>query len=168
MAKKTKPVRIYISSELFQSQELPDFLKEMVEREECYYRVTKRPEQLTKKEKRESHERVTKDIIVNDGTKEVKIPLVSFDRKGKRYYRDFIDLSDMLEFCTDFTDECDLGFSIDYFDPEDPEDEKFLEVNYGLGMAAGYCMEVKDGVVMLEEQLAEMAEMYEEGEEGVE
>lgn len=159
---KTK-TRLYFTSQLADSQNLPDFLKESLEREPCVYRVTKHTNNLSKKEKRESQERVSENRVVNlpDG-KELKIPLVHFDKKGFRYYKDFGELKELIEFMTDMSDNTDIGLGIEEYDSEDENQSKYLEAKFGLNMGDALVCEVKDYIIAAEGRIEELEEMIDD------
>lgn len=165
MAKKKieSKFKVYVASEFGSSQELPDFLKDMLEREECTYRVTKPEGALTKKEKRGAQELVKKEFTVQHEGGEFKVPFVSFDRRGKRYFLEVNSLEELFEFVMDYNEYSDCGFTFEKYDPEDDDDAEYLENKFGLEMPECTVMEIKDGVMVLDpEMMEEMDEDFEE------
>lgn len=146
---KNKPIRYYCCSQIFVSNELPNRLQGLLQREPATYRVTKSENSLTTKEKRDSREVVKKKgkvpVMSEEGVKEMELNLVEFDKSLWRFYLE----CSTLEQLNDFFEEIDqLGFSITVtsakvaVDNEDFAD--YLECNFGLEEVAGYIIEFQD------------------------
>ena len=154
-----KKYKIYVTSQIAVSQEMPEFVKDMLHREDCFYRVSKPEELLTKREKRESQEMLRKTVTLNGPNGEKRdVPFVEFDWKGKRYFLEINDLSQLFEFSSDLDEHCDYGFSIQHYDPADDDDADYLEAKFGLEMPAGYVLEIKDILEILEPDFEEVEE----------
>lgn len=136
MAKKNK-IRHYVATELYTSGDVPDFIKDLCEREPTSYRQTKPAEALSSKEKRDGREKVTskgKMITMVDGEQQEKeIDLVSFDKPGWRYYVEFETIKDMHDFFDEINEHIEIPAFIKFIDPDHCEFcAELIEVNLGL------------------------------------
>ncbi len=170
MAKKTNKTRYYVASECFISEDLPDFIKNLCQREATTYRQTKLLENLTAKEKRDGREKVIRKekihMMVSPGKIEEKEKeLVSFDRPGWRYYVEFEAVKELNNFFEEIHEKVEIPSIIKYIDPEHCEHcAKAYELDLGIeGVAEGsYFIYFIDSDLMEDE---EFEGDFEEGEE---
>lgn len=166
MAKNVKKYRIYLATEIYRSNDIPDYLKNLLVREPATYRIQKQEGSLTPKEKRESREvvRSERNIKVNlpsGEEKEIKINLVEFDKSLWRYYIEVSNLEELFDFFDEISGS-DIAYMIENVENLKENAPKFLEINFGLEEIEGYVLYMEDAFLMDEEEFEEM----EEGEDG--
>lgn len=162
---KLKPIRYYCCSQLFVSNELPNKLQGLLKREPATYRVTKRENTLTAKEKRDSREVVRKKskvpVMSEEGVKEIELNLVEFDKSLWRFYLECSNLEELNEFFEE-VDELGLAFTIQSVNNDSEGFRKFLECNFGLEDVSGYVIYFEDEWMLDEGDFEEEEEEIDE------
>ena len=132
---KKELTRFYITSEIFDSSSIPDFVKELCHKERATYR-RKAPEQaIDPADLKKAHEIVrTKEKVfrfTKEGEREEsELPFVSFDATQWRHYFQPESIKDLEQ----FIDEVGFDISLTTYDPSNAEHEpmeKWITVEIG-------------------------------------